>query len=183
VVLSSDDEAFVAFVLGAQDRLHHLAWLLSGDVHRAEELVQETLVRAYGAWHRIGHEDPFAYARRILVNAKTDAWRRRSRELLVDQVPEDSSYTETLSDDVEVRRTVVESLATLARRERQVVVLRYYADLSEADTATELGISVGTVKSTASRALGKLRRLVVPTNVDSLPVGNAGKTAGSGEGL
>jgi RNA polymerase sigma-70 factor (sigma-E family) len=156
-----DDAAFVAFVAGAQRDLGHLAWLLTGDTHRAEELVQDTLARTYGAWQRIRHEDPGGYARRVLVNAKTDTWRRRRREHLVDEIHDSSDRAKLSPDvaDVVVHRAeIVAALRVLAPRERAVVVLRYYADLSEVDTAAELGVSIGTVKSTASRALAKVRR-------------------------
>jgi len=153
------DEAFVAFVAGAQRELSKLAWLLTGDRHRAEDLVQDTVARTYAAWHRVRREDPMAYARRVLVNAKTDTWRRRRREQLVAEVPEVARRfsSSDVASEVVRRHEVVAALRTLADRERAVVVLRYYADLSEADTAAALGISLGTVKSTASRALSKLR--------------------------
>jgi RNA polymerase sigma-70 factor (sigma-E family) len=153
------DEAFVAFVGGAQRELWTLAWLLTGDRHRAEDLVQDTVARTYAAWHRVRREDPMAYARRVLVNAKTDTWRRRRRELLVAEVPDVSRpvASSDVAGEVVRRREVVAALRTLADRERAVVVLRYYVDFSEADTASALGISLGTVKSTASRALSKLR--------------------------
>jgi RNA polymerase sigma-70 factor (sigma-E family) len=150
------DEAFVAFVAGAQSSLHHVAWLLTGDVHQAEELVQDTLVRTYGAWPRVRDDDPYAYTRRVLVNAKTDTWRRRRREDLVEEPPEPSAGRAD-EDAVDDRLALVAALRALTGRERAVLVLRYFADLSEAATAAELGISVGTVKSTASRALAKLR--------------------------
>jgi RNA polymerase sigma-70 factor (sigma-E family) len=147
----------VAFVAGAQSSLHHLAWLLTGDVHRAEELVQDTLVRIYGAWPRVRDDDPYAYTRRVLVNAKTDTWRRRRREDLVEEPPEPEGTTSAGEDAVDDRLSLVAALRALTGRERAVLALRYFADLSEAATAAELGVSVGTVKSTASRALAKLR--------------------------
>lgn len=154
-----DDEAFSAFVRGSERRLHHLAWLLTGDTHRAEDLVQDALVRVYAVWHRVRPDDPFGYTRRVLINAKTDSWRRRHREYLVDTAT-DPAYVASasqLADEVARRSDIVAALRTLSARERAVVVLRYYADLSEQETAAELGIAVGTVKSTASRALAKLR--------------------------
>lgn len=152
-----DDEAFVAFVSGAQRRLHRMAWLLTGDMHRAEELVQDSLVRTYGAWARVRHDDPFAYTRRVLINAKTDSWRRRRREDLVEQNPEPRTARADEFARVDGRLELTAALQALSPRERAVLVLRYFSDLSEADTAAELSVSVGTVKSTASRALAKLR--------------------------
>jgi RNA polymerase sigma-70 factor (sigma-E family) len=152
-----DDAAFLLFVAGARRDLRHLAWLLTGDQHRAEELVQETLARTYAAWPRIRADDPGGYARRVLVNAKTDSWRRRRRERLVEDVGESRYPAPDVAEVVAYRAEIVAALRGLTARERVVVVLRYYADLSEADTAAELGVSLGTVKSTASRALAKLR--------------------------
>jgi RNA polymerase sigma-70 factor (sigma-E family) len=152
-----DDESFAAFVTQSQRGLHHLAWLLTGDGHRAEELVQDALVRTYASWHKVRRDDPYGYTRRVLINAKTDTWRRRRREQLVDVLPEGHTPAPDHADAVERRTTVVTALRTLSPRERAVVVLRYYLDLSEAATAAELGMAVGTVKSTASRALAKLR--------------------------
>jgi RNA polymerase sigma-70 factor (sigma-E family) len=156
-VPGQDDAAFVLFVAGARRDLRHLAWLLTGDQHRAEELVQETLARTYAAWPRVRQDDPTGYARRVLVNAKTDAWRRRRRERLVEDVGESRYPAADVADVVAYRAEIVAALRGLTARERVIVVLRYYADLSEADTAAELGVSRGTVKSTASRALAKLR--------------------------
>jgi RNA polymerase sigma-70 factor (sigma-E family) len=156
-VPGKDDAAFVLFVAGARRDLRHLAWLLTGDQHRAEELVQETLARTYAAWPRIRRDDPTGYARRVLVNAKTDTWRRRRHERLVEDVGESRYPAADVADVVAYRAEIVAALRGLTARERAVVVLRYYADLSEADTAAELGVSRGTVKSTASRALAKLR--------------------------
>lgn len=152
-----DDEFFVAFVSGAQRRLHRMAWLLTGDMHRAEELVQDSLVRTYGAWSRVRHDDPFAYTRRVLVNAKTDSWRRRRREDLVDQDPEPKIARTDEFARVDGRLELAAALRALSQRERAVLVLRYFLDLSEVHTAAQLRVSVGTVKSTASRALAKLR--------------------------
>lgn len=179
-----DDESFAAFAVGVQHQLHHLAWLLTGDVHRAEELVQETLVRAYTAWHRIDPEDPFRYVQRILVNAKTDGWRRRRREQLVGNLPEPTTCMPDVANAVEAHSTVVAALRTLAPRERAVVVLRYYMDLSEADTAAQLGVSEGTVKSAASRALAKMRkaRAAGEDCLDASPYDATGVTGGRTRG-
>lgn len=179
------DTEFAAFMAAAQGELLHLAWLLVGDGHRAEELAQQALVRTYGAWSR-ARRDPFAYTRRVLVNLRTDGWRRARREVLVapGQVPEagrraglDGSSldgqaaglspgrTGTSGGDARVhdRDELAGALAGLTSRQRRVVVLRYVLDLSEADVAADLGISTGTVKSTASRALARLRTVLEPS--------------------
>ena len=119
--------------------------------------MQEALVRTYGAWSRIQNDDPAAYARRVLVNARTDSWRRRRREHLVEEPPEPPPSPRDPVAGVDQRLALVSALRRLSARERAVIVLRYFVDLSEADTAAELGVSVGTVKSTASRALARLR--------------------------
>jgi RNA polymerase sigma-70 factor (sigma-E family) len=154
------DAEFADFVASAQRRLLHAGWLLTHDEHRAEELAQDALVRTYAAWHRVRRDDAFSYARRALLNANVDGWRRRRQEQLTDDVPELRLPTR-FEDVVADRGHLVEALQRLTVRERRVVVSRYYLDLSEEAVAAELGISVGTVKSTTSRALAKLR--VQPT--------------------
>lgn len=150
------DAEFVDFVASAQRRLLHVGWLLTHDEHRAEELVQDALVRTYAAWHRVRKDDAFSYTRRALMNASVDGWRRRRREQLTSDVPE-LQLPASFEDGVADRGHLVDALQRLTARERRVVVSRYYLDLSEDAVATELGISVGTVKSTTSRALAKLR--------------------------
>lgn len=156
------DEEFTAFVAAHADALLRTAWLLVGDAHRAEELVQQALVRTYTAWHRARAGDPLAYARRILVNLRTDTWRRRRHEVLVDGVPDDATRLGARperdhAEDHASRDRLVRALATLTARQRRVVVLRHVLGLSEAEVADHLNVSVGTVKSTTSRALALLR--------------------------
>jgi RNA polymerase sigma-70 factor (sigma-E family) len=153
-----DEDGFAEFARGNARRLRHIARLLTGDEHRAEDLLQIALARTYRRWDRVSrYDDPLAYVRRVLVNAHTDWWRRRWRyELPTGQVP-DSAATGDLAGDQANRDQLLRALATLTPRERAVVVLRYYADASEADAARTLGVAVGTVKSTAARALAKLR--------------------------
>jgi RNA polymerase sigma-70 factor (sigma-E family) len=150
------DAEFAEFVASAQRRLLHAGWLLTHDEHRAEELAQDALVRTYAAWHRVRKDDAFSYARRALLNASVDGWRRHRREQLTNEVPERLMPT-SFEDGVADRGHLVDALQRLSVRERRVVVSRYYLDLSEEAVAAELGISVGTVKSTTSRALAKLR--------------------------
>lgn len=147
---------FTAFMVAHQGELLRTAWFLVGEADRAEELTQQALVRTYAAWPR-ARRDPLAYTRRVLVNLRTDTWRRRRRETLVPALglPEGPAPQ---SPDVETRDALRRMLDTLTERQRRVVVLRYLLDLSEPDVANELNVSVGTVKSTASRALAVLRR-------------------------
>ncbi len=149
------DEGFAAFMAGSQAELLRTAWLLVGDAYRAEELTQQALVRTYGAWSR-AQRDPLAYTRRVLVNLRTDTWRRRRHEVLMapERLP-DRGRAEDVG--VEQRDEISRVLGVLSARQRRVVVLRYLLDLPEAEVAADLGISVGTVKSTASRSLARLR--------------------------
>jgi RNA polymerase sigma-70 factor (sigma-E family) len=149
-----DEAAFRAFVEANGATLLHAARLLTGDHHHGEDLVQTALTRLYLKWERI--DAPLAYARKALVTAHIDSQRRRWwGERPSEVLPEAPGRDETAASESrdELRRL----LAELAPRERAVVVLRYYCDLSEHDTAATLGIPVGTVKSTCSRALARMR--------------------------
>jgi RNA polymerase sigma-70 factor (sigma-E family) len=154
--LARGDEEFVEFATASSAGLRHAAYLLTGDWHAAEEAVQTALVRTYAAWSRVRRDDAFAYARRTLVNYVTDRWRRKLKEYPTDDVPEHPAGPD-IADEVALRQWVTGALATLTARERAVIVLRYLFDLPEATVARDLGISPGTVKSTSSRALAKLR--------------------------
>jgi RNA polymerase sigma-70 factor (sigma-E family) len=148
---------FTEFVLGCQGKMVRLAELLTGDRGRAEDLAQDGFAKAYAAWGRIRGGDPAAYVRRCIINANTDWWRRRARlEQPSSQLPEGSDHID-LADAAVARDLVLRALSKLTGRERAVLALRFYLDLSEVQIAQELGISPGTVKSAASRALGKLR--------------------------
>lgn len=148
------DVAFAAFVEQATPSLMRTAWLLTGSTEAARELVQASLVKTYAAWHRVRADEALAYTRRVLVNHNTDTWRRRRGEHLVADAPERPHHDHRSADH---RDEVVRLLATLPAQQRRVVVLRYYSDLSEQATAEVLGISVGAVKSAASRGLASLR--------------------------
>jgi RNA polymerase sigma-70 factor (sigma-E family) len=166
---------FTDFVRASSGSLLHTAWLLTGDRHRAEDLVQTALIRTYGAWARVRRDDALAYARRVLVNLHTDWWRRRPwREQPAEVLPERAAAVDPVAQ-ADQRYALVRALAALGRRERAVVVLRYYADLPEAEVAELLGISAGGVKSAASRALVKLRVSAelsdLPVEYDTTPLG------------
>lgn len=148
---AAQESSFVEFATASKPWLLTTAWMLTGDAHAAEDLVQETLVRLYVRWGRIGHQQPAAYARRVLANLHTDRWRKHRREVLTDDVPDRGVIADPQSVDL------VRALATLAPRERECVVLRHYLDLSEKQTAETLGISVGTVKSYTMHGLRRLR--------------------------
>jgi RNA polymerase sigma-70 factor, ECF subfamily len=148
---------FREFVRARSAAMLRIAYLVCGDMTLAEDLVQTTLTRTYLAWRRHdGIESLDAYARRVLLNTATSWWRRRWRgERPTLDLPERPVSDRT--DHVAERDAMWRLLNRLPARQRAVIVLRYYEDLSEADIATQLGLSVGTVKSHASRALATLR--------------------------
>ena len=150
-----DEAGFRAFVEQNGATLLHAARLLTGDHHRGEDLVQTALTKVYLKWGRI--DAPLPYARKALVTAHIDQsrrkwWGERPTETLPEQPV--ASVDVTASD---MRDELRRMLSGLSARERSVVVLRYYCDLSEQDTADTLGIPVGTVKSSCARALARLR--------------------------
>lgn len=152
---SLDFEAFVAARSGA---LLQTAWLLTGDWQLGEDLVQTALAKCYPRWHRIGEGGDEPYVRRTLVTTYVTWWRRAWRgERPTDPLPEAGEATDDVAR-VDMRQLLVGALAELPRRQRATVVLRYYCDLSEAETAQALGCSVGTVKSQAAKGLARLRR-------------------------
>lgn len=151
------DEEFAAFMAEAAPALARTAWLLCGDARRAEELVQQTLVRTYLAWPRARRRDPLAYARRTLANLRIDTWRARRREVLTAPSDLPEGVVESGASRVAERDQLVRALGTLSPRARRIVVLRHLEGMSEREVAEDLGVSLGTVKSTASRALAQLR--------------------------
>ncbi len=153
------DAEYTAFVRSASGSLTRTAWLLTGDADLAAELVQESLVKTYLAWRRVRNGEATSYARRVLVNLNIDRWRRRPATPSEDLDRADVGNAEATVDD---RDEVARMLATLPPQQRRVIVLRYYNDLSEADVADHLGISVGAVKSAASRGLATLRTQYAP---------------------
>jgi RNA polymerase sigma-70 factor (sigma-E family) len=165
VVRSGGDPVadFTAFAQANTPALYRIAYLLCGDQHRAQDLVQLALERTFKAWKKVGDGDPFAYARRVLATARIDTWRRTRREVLTDDPTGSTRVRSAPASDAQLaeRDRLVRALMSLSVKQRRVVVLRYLLDRSESDTAAELGISTGTVKSTASRALARLRTLVV----------------------
>ena len=153
------EREFTAFVEQASPELLRIGWFLTGDVHAAQDLVQTALLRTYRRWHRIDPPRAVAYTRTIMLNHARDEWRRHgSGRVTADpdagehQPPTPDHATTTSEQD-----RLIRGLRTLPERQRAVVVLRYYVDLSERQVADELGISTGAVKSAASRGLARLR--------------------------
>ncbi|MBT0993598.1 SigE family RNA polymerase sigma factor [Cellulomonas sp. DKR-3] len=159
------DAEFAAFVVADGPSLHRMARLLCGNLDRADELTQAALVKTYIAWRSARRGEPLAYARRVLANARIDTWRSRRREVLTapESMPEPGrlSRHEFTGDDAMLR-----SLAELPLQRRRVVVLRYAVGLPELEVAEMLGISVGAVKSAASRGLAQLRHALDTTPDD-----------------
>ena len=154
--------SFDTYVRARTAALTRVAYLLTGDHHLAEDLVQQTLLRTGGAWTRIVADgDPDPYVRRALYHLHVSWWRRaqrRIREVGMDAA-DDRAGPGDPADAVVAADTVRRTLARLAPRQRAVVVLRYYEDLTEVQAAEVLGVSVGTVKSQTRDALARLRRL------------------------
>jgi RNA polymerase sigma-70 factor (sigma-E family) len=154
---------FREFATARLSTLSRIAYLLTGDHHAAEDLVQDTLVIVMARWPRVAAaDDPVAYVRRILYHEHISRWRRNRKLSLTysgdDQLPERAGSRDEANDVV--RRVMLErSLARLAPRQRAVIVLRFFEDLSEVDAAAALGCSIGTVKSQTNHALRRLRDL------------------------
>jgi RNA polymerase sigma-70 factor (sigma-E family) len=152
-------EEFELWVQARGGALARSAYLLTGDAHLAEDLLQETLTRVAQKWRKVVREgSPDAYARRVMHNLAIDAWRRRRArpsEVLAATPPELAGRGD--ATDVERRVVLRDALARLTPRQRAVLSLRFYEDLTEVETAAVLGCSVSTVKSTARDALAKLR--------------------------
>jgi RNA polymerase sigma-70 factor (sigma-E family) len=146
------DVGFDEFVAARSGALLRTAYLLTHDHGRAEDLLQTALTKAWFSWSRV--DSPEAYVRRIMVNTYASWWRRRwNGEHATDEVPERSAQ----ASDQDGAADLWTALGNLPRRMRAVVVLRYFEDLTETETAALLGVSVGTVKSQTAKAFAKLR--------------------------
>ena len=150
-------DEYEAFVRARTPALLRSAYLLTGDQHLAEDLVQEALARTHRAWrrlHEVGNAE--AYARKVMYHAQLSQWRRlRVREFYPPQLPERGAGDH--AESVSVRISLERALGTLSPRQRAVVVLRYFEDRTETETADLLGMALGTVKTQAARALERLR--------------------------
>jgi RNA polymerase sigma-70 factor (sigma-E family) len=155
-------DSFDRFVAESTTGLLRTAYLMVGDLHEAEDLVQETLLKVARRWSRVRRMDhPCAYARRILVNLALRGSPKRSRrraELSQQHYEEHAAAVAPLETHDEIRG----ALAALPPRQRAVLVLRYFLDLPEAEVAAALQCSLGTVKSTASRGLARLEQTLRP---------------------
>jgi RNA polymerase sigma-70 factor (sigma-E family) len=165
--LQSSDDEFRAFVALRSAALLRTAYLLVGDWASAEDVLQIALTRTYLAWRRLGAlASAEAYARRVLVNTSVSWWRRRWHgERPADVLPETVGGDPT--DNWLEREALWRNVRLLPARQRAVLVLRFYEDLTEVDTARVLGVSVGTVKSQCARALTALRRRLAESGIET----------------
>ncbi|WP_424861564.1 SigE family RNA polymerase sigma factor [Streptomyces sp. MMS24-I29] len=152
--------SFSSFVRARGPVLLRAARSLTANPSDAEDLLQTALTKTYVAWERIeDHRALDGYVRRALLNTRTSQWRKRKvEEFACDELPEqEAPGTPDPAEHQTLHDAMWRAVLKLPDRQRAMVVLRYYEDLSEAQTAEVLGVSVGTVKSAVSRALGKLR--------------------------
>lgn len=147
---------FHEFVVARWPRLVRTAYLLTGDRHHAEDLAQATLARTFQGWSRVrASASPDAYVHRIMVRCNAGRFRKRRVVEHLGELPERGMSDAT--EQVEQRRALVAALQDLTKKQRSIVVLRFWSDLTEVETAEVVGCSVGTVKSQTHRALAKLR--------------------------
>ena len=169
-----DEAAVVEFAQSSRARLRRTAYLMCGDWDQASDHVQEGLIRVYVAWprlHRAGRE--YAYARKAVVSAFLDHRRRRSSSEVPTEADAGVPARVDVAEAVVAREALMRALADLPPRQRACVVLRYFEDLTVADTAAALGCSEGTVKSQTSRALDSLRSMFEDSPLGELTAGGA----------
>jgi len=165
------EDSFEVYVRASGPRLKRLAFLLTGDLTEAEDLLQSAYAKVMPHWAKVsGYDVPDAYMRRVMVSIRTSWWRRsRGRERLVSEIPEPPGHgagATGIGDSVVDSQVLLAALRALPDRQRAAVVLRHWCDLSEAETAASMGCSVGTVKSNTSKGLARLRAgLAGPSNV------------------
>lgn len=168
----SDRDEFEAFVHSGSTRLLRTSYLLTGDRGAAEDLLQMTLMRVARHW-RAARQAPGAYAHRVLINLSRDRARRAGRRVAEapwEELEATPAGNGDVGDEIARRALITAALARLPHRQREVLVLRFYADLSVAETAAATGASEGTVKSHTSRALARMRELLTePSHVEVYP--------------
>lgn len=177
-----EPDGFREFLAARQAHLLRAAWILTGDAHLAEDLLQTALVKVLPRWERLERDGSLEpYLRKTMINTATSWWRRKWHgELPSGQVPGRAAQCApgwepagggAAFDAVDDRSVLGEALRALPPRQRAVVLLRYYLDMSEAETAAMLGCSTGTVKSQSSKALATLRgRLAATQRVQEVSV-------------
>jgi RNA polymerase sigma-70 factor (sigma-E family) len=158
-VKALEDEAFRGFVAARGQALVRTAYLLTGDQQLAEDLVQSALEKTIRSWRSIKHHEALeSYVRRTMYREQVSVWRRRRfSEQLSGAVPEPRRSSTAPTDTLEERLVLEAGLRRLPTRQRTVLVLRYFEDMTEQQVADAMGVSIGTVKSTAHKALARLR--------------------------
>ena len=168
---SERDDELERFVRGRAGALLRYGYVLTGNPHDAADLTQEALARLGLAWPRVRHRgDPEAYVRTTMARLHISRWRRLRREVLVGEPPERGQHDAGLARADEADSDMWRALATLPTKQRAVLVLRYYEQLTDDEIAAMLGITKVTVRTQAHRALAKLRD-VVTTTLDLTPGG------------
>ncbi len=161
------EKAFRSFAAARLPALLRFAHLLTGNPTAAEDLVQSALTRTALSWSRVRrHDNPEAYVRQTMLNLQRNVWRGRPWRVAPTAEPPETIDSHCAEDEYDDRDLMWRALGTLPPRQRAVLVLRYYSDLSEAEIADALGCSRGTVKSQAAKALAKLRVLTAFTDSD-----------------
>lgn len=177
-----EEQQFWEFVAARRQHLVRTAYLLTGDHGHAEDFVQDALIRAHRNWRRIERSDqPEVYVRRIVVNLVNSWWRRalRHRTHLAWRVPDQAADRDEHAA-VDRNDALWRALSQLPNGMRTVIVLRYYEELTEAETAAVLGRSLGTVKSQASRGLARMRELLAEPPAAGPDADSRGIPANSG---
>lgn len=153
------NDSFREFMAEHQRSLMRTAYLLTGNVHLAEDLLQSVLVKMLGRWSKLAHVDsPQAYVRAALVNQHI-SWRRRLLRMVELPSADPPERSHSSEESTIIRLAMQQALARLPPKQRAVIVLRYYEDLTEHETARLMNCSLGTVKSQAHHALARLRAL------------------------
>jgi RNA polymerase sigma-70 factor (sigma-E family) len=173
---ATGESDFDSYVRASGPRLKRLAFLLTGDLDEAEDLLQSAYARTLPRWRKVSrYENPDAYLRRVMVSIRTSWWRRvRGREVVTADVLARPAGTvaEAWDDPADAQGdldVVLRGLRTLPRRQQVAVVLRHYCDLSEAETARVMGITTGGVKSQTSKGLATLRAALAESVPDEEP--------------
>ncbi|GIM64474.1 RNA polymerase sigma24 factor [Planomonospora venezuelensis] len=172
----TDREAtYTAFVVSRQDRLRRIAYALCGDWNDADDLLQIALTRLYTAWSRIGDDgNPEAYVRTILMRTNIDGYRLRGRRVRTTRLDAVGDHAARAGLPPDERGALIEAVQQLPEMQRKVVVLRHWLGLTVQETARELGLAEGTVKSHSSRGLTTLRaRLELDSEDEDQPLGYA----------
>ncbi|MDQ0808894.1 RNA polymerase sigma-70 factor (sigma-E family) [Streptomyces sp. B3I7] len=171
---------FETFVTARGPRLLRMAWLLTGDPHQAEDLLQTALAKVWPKWPRIADQHPEAYVRKTLVTTHASWWQRRWRgEVPHGELPDRPSTGGDPFAAVDLEQSLAAAVRSLPRRQRAVLVLRYLEDLSVEETAQIMGCGLGTVKSQSVKALRTLRTALGDRHPDVLGPGAGDASAGS----